>query len=165
MKPARFLAIMAGLLVLAVTLWLNLRESDLYPMPLEAPPTDRMNGPVPPWLPADATLEETRVSIAVVDHDGWYRLFWAADDVYYYDDASYFGGALDNATAASWSGTWTLKGSVGGKPFALTYRLCEGEPAPGEVQVGPVRAPAGVFWFTRHSRPRPRTFSWALERP
>jgi hypothetical protein len=55
-------------------------------------------------------IVENRRVMSIHDHDGWYKLFWAADEEYYYSDPVHmiadWGG---NRTAELPRGRWTLR--------------------------------------------------------
>lgn len=54
-------------------------------------------------------LENRRV-MSVHDHDGWYKLFWAADDDYYYSDPVHMlADWARNRTAETPRGRWTIR--------------------------------------------------------
>jgi hypothetical protein len=147
----------------AVVLWLNLKEPDLYDHALPGEPAGPVNQETPKWLPEGVELSENLLKVRVEDGDGWYRLFWAGSETYWFDDAAYFAGALVNRYSRMVEGRWTLKGTLGGKPFALTYELRETAAPEGAVDVGPVTAPAGVHWCARKYRTRLRSFAWVLK--
>ncbi|MBI2931551.1 MAG: hypothetical protein HYY16_07850 [Planctomycetes bacterium] len=146
-----------------LVLWLNVRERDVYLRALEGPPVEPDNASPPAWLPPIDEIDVCQIWARVEDQDGWYRIFWAGTDVYYYDDASYFAGALDNPTAANPAARWTIAGKHQGRAFELAYTLREGPPPEGETQIGPLRVPLGAPWFTRAYSEGSRAFSWVLE--
>lgn len=118
------------LVTLVVLLLFNLGESDRYEFGTETP--------TPPGNNVDAddsafsrifpdlkfihacpgcgecvhrfdVIENRRV-LTIRDHDGWYKVFWAADDTYYYVDPVHMiadWGA--NRTAEAPTGTWTIR--------------------------------------------------------
>jgi hypothetical protein len=102
-------------------LLLNLRERDLYLDALSAPPpgprnVDTDDGALS-WLSREIEHDGCTHAIEVLenhrwmslrDQDGWYRLFWAADDWYYFADPSPFNVALGNPTARDPSGEWRI---------------------------------------------------------
>ena len=136
----------------ALVLFLNWYEVDVYPHALTEPPTEANNIMPPQWLPETIAhacvecgecihtlkLEINRIVLVVHDRDGWYRLFWAGEEVYYYDDPAYFSASLKNPTADSPEGTWEIKGryvpathnhDCGGElmsTFHLNYELITG---------------------------------------
>lgn len=162
----RYALVIAALAFTALLLWLNFQEQDVYLYGHDAPPAGPINQSPPGWLPEAEELTECLIVCRVEDEDGWYRLFWAGTDIYYFDDASYFGAALANPTARAWSGRWTFKGKYKGRPFELTYVLREEQALGDEVAVvGPIVVPAAAPWFTRDYVKGRRTFSWVLEAP
>lgn len=56
---------------------------------------------------------ESRRSLGLRDRDGWYKLFWAADERYSYEDPMAFAAALSNRTARDPEGTWTIRARLG----------------------------------------------------
>jgi hypothetical protein len=109
------LALAVFLAFLIVVLYLNLHELDFYPGGSTEPPTGNSSF-TPPWFPETIIregreyrleLKENRLELVLQDRDGWYRLFWAGDDTYYYSDPGHFSGGLKNRTAHSPAGTWT----------------------------------------------------------
>jgi len=179
-----------------LVLVLNYLEVDRFPDGLPAPPGP-INADASSWLGAvlrhpcpqcgecahRLELEECRLQVTVTDRDGWYRLFWAADDVHFYDDPALVGGSLWNPTAELTGGTWTIRGryvpAVPMKPhpcpaaaesFHLKYRLRRGAfSGTGEPVVDPsgtLAAPRIIFWFSyRFPEDRQDDFWWELENP
>lgn len=114
MSPRRFEAVAFPILSLVIVfLLLNLGETDTYLFgseePLEPVAFSRGIEHLAPTreVVCKCACEHchhiARVTSAVavfrvVDSDGWYRLFWAGDDVYYFNDLSYFLTALENRT-------------------------------------------------------------------
>ena len=113
-----------------VVLILNILERDVYAFgkPPESPtPVVDENDPVfrqilPDHVehPCDTcgtcshpveTIESLRI-LTVIDHDGWYRLFWAENDTYWFDDPAHLGEAFRNPTAETCRGTWTIRAKV-----------------------------------------------------
>jgi len=156
----------AVLAVTALLLWLNLRERDLYAYALPGPPAGPVNQSSPPsWLPPVDEITENLLWARIDDVDGWYRVFWAGTDVYWFDDASYFAGALKNRTATNPTGRYRIAGRHKEAPFRLVYVLPEAAPPDGEAEVAGLTVPLGVHWFTSEYWNGRRTFSWILERP
>jgi hypothetical protein len=106
-------AILAPLAAIVFLLLLNLSEVDVYvggtPEPPKDPPSTDIALPLNLSREAVcecacehchhlARVESAATVYKVVDADGWYRLFWAGDDTYYFDDVSYFLNALENRT-------------------------------------------------------------------
>jgi len=157
--------VLAGVLAfLGVVLWLNLKEPDLYDHALAGEPAGPVNQETPKWLPEGVALSENLLKVRVEDGDGWYRLFWAGSETYWFDDAAYFAGALVNRYSRLIEGRWTLKGSYQGRPFAVEYELREGAAPEGVAQAGPVPVPAGVHWCARQYRTGLRSFAWVRVR-
>jgi hypothetical protein len=53
---------------------------------------------------------ENRRVLSIHDHDGWYKLFWAADEDYYYSDPIHLLADFGkNRTAETPRGTWTIR--------------------------------------------------------
>ncbi|MBI3854981.1 MAG: hypothetical protein HY293_04740 [Planctomycetes bacterium] len=113
-----------------VLLVLNLRESDDYEFGSLVPPGKASNvgaddfafGRVFPdlqFIHACAgcgecvhpfEIVESRRVMSIHDHDGWYKLFWAADEEYYYSDPIHMLADWGrNRTAESPRGTWTIR--------------------------------------------------------
>lgn len=112
-------AAFAFLAALLALLWLNLQESDVYFEGTDEPVRPASAGG---WEPPAGLTPEYRCGCEacgaeggcvyaarvldaasvyrVVDGDGWYRLFWAGDDTYYFADVSRFLSAMENR---SWS--------------------------------------------------------------
>jgi hypothetical protein len=184
------LAVLAAALALLV---LNHLEVDEYPSAIGATRGER---DLPSWLvttfehacPTCGTCAhrfeaaESKITVTITDRDGWYRLFWAADEVYTYDDPAMIGGALRNRTAELTEGTWTIRGTfVATKhdqhectPAAgdveLRYKLHRGE-MPADVapvidSSGMVPVPTRAKWFSYPFPPeRVDDFWWELENP
>ncbi len=157
--------IASGLLAFAaVVLWLNLKEPDLYDHALAGEPAGPVNQDTPQWLPEGVELSENLLKVRVEDGDGWYRLFWAGSETYWFDDAAYFAGALVNRYSRMVDGRWTLKGTYRGQPFAVAYELREGAAPEGATEAGPLRVPLGVHWCARKYRDGLRSFAWVLKK-
>jgi hypothetical protein len=55
-------------------------------------------------------IVENRRVLQMVDHDGWYKVFWAADDLYYYTDPVHLiADWAQNRTAQAPTGIWTIR--------------------------------------------------------
>lgn len=177
-------AAMAGV---AVLLWLNLREVDAYefgsPEPVDSAVETaddlRMlvprstSHPSPGGGACEHELEvvEQRRTLTLRDPDGWYRVFWAADDTYYYKELVYLAADLQNPAAADPVGTWTLKvrakpGPCGASPgeAAVAYRLLVtggdlplGEPGPLGL---PGTAPMLTYGCSAPHLPSILSFAW-----
>ena len=120
-------------------------------------------------------LTRNRLELSIQDEDGWYRLFWAGDDVHYYDDPVYFGVSLQNLTAHSPAGVWEIEGSYAApkhdhrcgesvNTFFLKYRFTTDAP---EKTDGQQPFPEKVFWMTYSLRFEKRRevvkFGWIRE--
>lgn len=146
----KYIPVFVVLVFAVVILILNLNERDFYPYgSLKPRPTDTLP---PDWLPEAVshecgtcgkcahTLEIDRsiMELWFKDRDGWYRLFWAGEETYYYEDPVHFADALANPTAHSPEGRWHIIGryrdpghehACDGKymRFELVYRLRTGQ--------------------------------------
>lgn len=167
----RAYVVLAVLAIAVVLLALNLRERDLYlegkphppPGPLNLDPTDGTLS----WLTLTTehegcvhTLEllENHRWLRIRDHDGWYRLFWAGDDLYYFDDPSPFNIALGNPTARDPSGEWRIHARYVHETCPLRpeirarYVLAFASESPPDPQAVPLE----IRWIhTRHG-----AFAW-----
>lgn len=166
----------ALLLPAAVLLVLNLREKDYYDHGSLAPvdPFAAKDDPVlyrlvpetfvhPCPACGDCThaveVVENRREMSLRDHDGWYKLFWAGDETYHYEDLVYLAAGLQNGTGRDPHGRWFLRLRLGPATHArveahacrdipaeatLDYTLVAGdaplEPAPLEGFPGVFRA-------------------------
>ncbi len=115
------------LAMVALLLFLSLQEGDFYgPGKPEPPPGSNVEGddemfrrllpreivhPCPVCGECKHPVEviENRRVMRLRDHDGWYKIFWAGDDVYFYEDGPAFAGNLRNPTARDPGGTWTIR--------------------------------------------------------
>ena len=123
--------VVAALLVpAAVVLLLNLREKDYYdhgsPVPVDPfaakddpvlgrliPETYRHPCPVCGDCTHPVEVVENRRELSLRDHDGWYRLFWAADETFYYEELVYLAAGLQNRSARDPRGRWFLRLRLG----------------------------------------------------
>lgn len=120
----------ALLLPVAAVLLLNLREKDYYDHGSLTPvdPFAAKDDPVLARLVPDAYVHpcpacgdcthpvevvENRRELFLHDHDGWYKLFWAGDETYYYDELVYLAAGLQNRTAQDPRGRWFLRLRLG----------------------------------------------------
>jgi hypothetical protein len=174
-----------------VLLVLNLRESDHYEFGTLTPPTkgNNVDGddgafsrifPELRFVHACAgcgecvhpfEIVDNRRVMSIHDHDGWYKLFWAADEDYYYSDPIHlladFG---QNRTAETPRGTWTIRLRSGPAThrsapahecgqiphdIALQYELVLSED-PLEASFhsgdGPLKIPAQFGWLVSNPR-------------
>ncbi len=188
---------------LVVLLLLNLNEIDHYEFGTETPPSPGNNvdaddpgfARIFPEMkfvhacPACGEcvhrfeiLENRRV-LQMNDHDGWYKLFWAGDDLYYYSDPVHMIADWgQNRTAETPTGTWTIRVRTGPathpagaahdcgrlpREIALTYALQFSEsplddaPYSGD---GPLRILETFSWVYSHSG-RPVCLGWRLMGP
>ena len=123
-------AVAALLAAGAVVLVLNLREKDYYDHGSLAPvdPSAAKDDPVlyrlvpETFVHACATcgdcahkveVVENRRELALRDHDGWYRLFWAGDETYHYEDLVYLAAGLQNRSARDPRGRWVVRVRLG----------------------------------------------------
>jgi len=116
--------------VLVVLLLFNLTETDRYEFGTETPPAPGNNvdldDPGLAHLFPDLRfvhacpgcgecvhrydVVENRRILRMNDHDGWYKVFWAADDLYYYADPVHMlADWSQNRTAETPQGTWTIR--------------------------------------------------------
>jgi hypothetical protein len=121
---------LAPLALIASLLILNLREIDDYEFGTETPPGPASNVPADDnafarvfpelkFIHACSGCGEcvhpfeiagNRRVMSIRDHDGWYKLFWAADEVYYYSDPVHMLADLGrNRTAETPRGSWTIR--------------------------------------------------------
>ena len=125
-------------------------------------------------------LVENRRVMSMVDHDGWYKLFWAADEVYYYSDPVHMLADWGrNRTAETPTGSWSLRlraaaATHGGAPphdcgqipqeIALRYELVAGDSPLDETYHsgdGPLKIPKTFSWLVTDPG-RPLSLSWRL---
>ena len=113
-----------------VILVLNLRESDDYEFGSETPPGPGNNVPADDFafqriLPElkfvhacsgcgecvhPFEIVANRRVMSMRDHDGWYKLFWAADEEYFYADPIHMLADWGkNRTAESPRGSWLIR--------------------------------------------------------
>jgi hypothetical protein len=126
----RFVVLIPVMAFAIVLLVLNLRESDYYEFGTEIAPArgnnvDAGDGafsrifPEPRFVHACSgcgecvhpyEIVENRRVMTIHDHDGWYKLFWAADEDYYYSDPIHLLADWGrNRTAETPQGTWTIR--------------------------------------------------------
>ncbi len=117
----------AAMLFVAVCLVLSFRENDLYPggslassEGVELQLNDKLLRDIVPerYVHACATCGEcvhpvelvsNRRHLWITDRDGWYKLFWAADEIYSYDDPVHLAAALTQRTARDPGGSWRIR--------------------------------------------------------
>ncbi len=204
-RPA-FAAAVASLLAAIAILILNLREKDNYeggslepPRGDNVPPEDgtlrrivpeTISHPCPVCGDCTHPVEMLRNfrELSIRDHDEWYRLFWAGDEIYHYDDPPLFAASLRNSTARDPRGTWAIRARLGPPTHgAVPQHACT--PAPSEFEIKyelvvstdhiepgpPVRAgaflsfPSAIDWFSfypdRSHMPYVLRFGWRLAGP
>ena len=182
MRRAATGVVLTGMAFTIVLLVLNLRERDVYLDGREIPPAGPIN--VDPndgalgWLSSTiehdgcvhrAEFSENHRWMRVRDHDCWYRLFWAADDFYYFEDPSAFNKALQNRDARDPCGHWNI--AVTYRPPArcdrkpeslrLRYSLVIDDLGDPSDRTGPV--PRRIPWLTSRTPEGIRCFIWKLE--
>jgi len=170
LKPAVWAPSLAAVIGI---LALNLSETDFYFGGTTEKPTDPppLTMGLPPGISREvvcpcacehchhlARVESAATIYQIDDADGWYRLFWAGDDTYYFTDVSYFLTALENRTWRQATGWRVLviafeRSCPEEEPrhecsketlsrVTLTYRLVLG--GPGAVPSMPMTDPKGL---------------------
>lgn len=195
-RSAWQVGILAAMAATIVILLLNYLEVDRYPKGLDASPGPR-NADLPIWFPRlmlhgcvycetcphRFALSECRLSVTVTDHDGWYRLFWAGDDSYVYDEPEAVAAALRNSTAELTDSILTIRGRYAPVEAAdphpcpaaageveLRYRLRHGTfPGFGRPAVDPsgTLSVARTFYWSQRKSPNDPAGDlwWELENP
>jgi hypothetical protein len=179
----RALLLPASLAVVALLLALNYLEPDVYPegSPVPPPPGPNVDAGDPflrQILPETFThgcdlcgpcahpveLVEARREASLTDHDGWYRLFWAGDDTYWYDDPVFLVQGTTRRTAGPVQGRFTIRARTGPaahgrKPphpcgeipaeIDLEYDLglAETPPEESDVDLAGYAVPSCVIWI------------------
>ena len=181
----------AFMAVVAVLLWLNLKEVDFYELGSLTPVDGaeeaqndlriivplRTSHPTPGGGTCEHALEvvKQRRTLTLRDRDGWYRVFWAVDDVYYYKELVHLAADLRERDATDPRGTWTLMvqaaaGPCGTSPgeATVTYTLLVtaddlplGPPGPLGL---PSTAPALAYQYAEERMPAIMSFAWVLQR-
>jgi len=207
MRPAARFALLAAPLVFAIViLMLNLGEKDYYERGSLAPPRGDTVAPDdkeflrllpetvahPCPVCGDCThplvILQNRRELRIRDHDGWYKLFWAGDETYHYDDPAAFAASLRNSTARDPQGAWTIRARLGPPThgacpphtctlvpgeFTLRYELVVSSsripPQPPLRTDTPLVVLPAVDWFSFYAD-RPRMpymlfFGWRLAGP
>lgn len=160
MSPRAPWAVAALLLPAVVVLALNLLEKDYYDHGSLAPvdPAAGKDDPVLARLvPSTFThacptcgdcthpveVVENRRELRLRDHDGWYKLFWAADEVYYYEDLVYLAAGLQNRSARDPEGAWMIRLQLGPAAHgAVAPHDCPSIPAETTLDYRLVHGPA-----------------------
>lgn len=185
MRRAAPYVVMAALAFTIVVLVLNLRERDEYlDGRLEPPPgpinVEADDGALA-WLPRTiehdgcvhrAEFLENLRWLRLRDHDGWYRLFWAGDETYDYEDPAHFNAAMKNPTARDPSGEWRITvayraPSCAERRLRLRFVLAVTTEFPATsdetVEIEGVHAPKVLRWFVAQIPGGLRIFLWRLE--
>jgi hypothetical protein len=174
----------------AFALFLNTREKDYYEYGSLSPVAGHPElDPVFPHLvptelkhdcpscgacvhPVEVIRNERSLSLR--DHDGWYKLFWAGDETYHFEEVQHLAASYENRTARDPEGTWTLHFRAGPPPheraaphdcgpfrseFIWIYRL-----RVNEVRGEPSAAlgPGLVFPYSGNKLPPLLHFGWQL---
>jgi hypothetical protein len=115
-------------------------------------------------------IVENRRLLSMRDYDGWYKLFWAADEEYYYSDPVHLmADWANNRTAETPRGTWTLRLRAG----SATHRHAPSHEC-GQIPVEialryDLVASESPLDETTHSGDGPlkilETFSWIVTTP
>ncbi|HEX7898658.1 MAG TPA: hypothetical protein VF950_12915 [Planctomycetota bacterium] len=111
----------------ALLLWLNLRERDQFEMGSLEPVDGAAEAAqdlerLPPLTVRHGDHEhalevvEQRRTLTLRDRDGWYRLFWAGDEIYHYKELVHLAADLQNATAVDPTGTWRIRVKAAAAP-------------------------------------------------
>jgi hypothetical protein len=194
--------LLAGLAAAAFLLALNHFEPDVYEngSPEPPPPGSNVEADDPLLeraLPRELRHEcpdcgpcihplillENRRTMSLVDHDGWYRLFWAGDDRYWYDDPVWLAQGLSRRTAGEAEGSWRIRAKAGparhagGRKHAcgavaeeieVDYALVVGADSgtADEDEVGGVRIATFLPWLLQRvdTEAGPRTLSLGWKR-
>lgn len=183
-----------------VILVLNLREADEYEFGVLTPPGPGNNVPADDFafsrvLPETRFVHacagcgecvhpfeivENRREMSIRDHDGWYKLFWAEDEVYYYADPIHMLADWGrNRTAESPRGSWLIKLRAGPathrsapahdcgqvpQEIVLRYDLVPSEDPIDETfhsGDGPLKIVQSFSWFVTNPG-RPLALGWRL---
>jgi hypothetical protein len=202
MRRAAPWAIAALLAAANALLVLNLLERDAYvgasprpPEPGAGPESDaafarlvpdRVVHPCPRCgecaHPVDVV--ENRRELTLEDRDGWYRLFWAAPEIYHYEDPVLLAAGLRQRTAGTPLGAWSVRARLGPPvrgpapehacgeipaAFALEYALFTSESLIEETSASPhphLRVPrvlqAFAYRYDVPHRPAVLYFGWRL---
>lgn len=185
--------LLAALTAAALLLALNYFEPDTYenfvPAP-SGPNVDKHDGLLWRVLPEaflhsgpdgkpcrhPVELVESRRVMTLTDHDGWYRLFWAGDDEYFFDDPVFLVAAMNKRTSGAAQGQWTIRVRAASKTCglkteeaSLNYVLEVGpEPAAAEpVDIAGLSVPRVLTWLVQRvdtaNGPRLVTVAWRLK--
>jgi hypothetical protein len=199
MKAVAWALIPLGTLV--VLLLLNLTEIDRYEFGTETPPApgNNVDADDPGFARIFPEMKfvhacpgcgecvhrydilENRRVLQMNDHDGWYKVFWAGDDLYYYSDPIHMlSDWAQNRTAETPAGTWTIRlrtseASHGRGPahdcgrlpreITLTYRLEFSESPIDDTTFsgdGPLKVLQAFTWVYGNFG-RPVSLAWRLQ--
>lgn len=199
MKALAWALIPLGALV--VLLLFNLTESDHYEFGTETPPGpgNNVDADDPGFARIFPEMKfvhacpgcgecihrydilENRRVLQMNDHDGWYKVFWAADDMYYYSDPVHMlADWAQNKTAETPFGTWTIrlrtseashaKGAAHDcgripREIALTYALEFSESPLDDTTYsgdGPLKVLQTFSWVHAHPG-KPVSLGWRLQ--
>jgi hypothetical protein len=183
-----------------VLLVLNLREADDYEFGTRTPPAKGTN-----VTPDDYAFQrvfpefkfihacsgcgecvhpfeviENRRILSMRDHDGWYKVFWAADEKYYYTDPIHMLADWgNNRTAENPMGTWKIRLRAGSathrsapahdcgqipREIAVLYELVS-SPDPVDESYhsgdGPMKILQSFSWLTTNPG-KPMSLGWRL---
>lgn len=185
MRRAAPYVVMAALAAAIVVLVLNLRERDdsldgrLEPPagPINVEPDDGALAWLPRTIEHDgcvhrAEFVENLRWLRLRDRDGWYRLFWAGDEAYYFEDPAHFNAAMKNPTFHDPSGEWKIAiayraANCPERILRLRFSLVVTTdliPTSDEtVEIAGVRGPKFLRWFIAQIPGGLRIFLWRLE--
>ena len=122
-------------------------------------------------------IVENRRTLSLRDRDGWYKLFWAADETYYFEELQHLAANYENRTADNPSGSWTITGRIlpsvhKGCPahecgpvnpgFTLTYSLVVRE-SPITPNPGGSLYHALTYPYSGNKLPPSLNFGWELQ--
>jgi hypothetical protein len=183
-----------------VLLVLNLREADDYEFGSLTPPAKGTNVPIDDYafqrifpefkfthacpgcgecVHPFEVIENRRV-LSMLDHDGWYKVFWAADETYFYTDPIHMLADWgNNRTAENPTGTWKIRLRAGSathrsapahdcgqipREIAVSYELVS-SPDPVDEAThsgdGPMKIPQSFSWLTTNPG-KPMSLGWRL---
>lgn len=125
-------------------------------------------------------LENRRI-LSLRDHDGWYKVFWARDETYYYDDPVQLTADWGaNRTAEAPTGTWSIRVRSGPathpagqahdcgllpREIALTYALDFSDAPLDDTSWsgdGPLKVLQTFAWLTSYSG-KSISLGWRLQ--